>query len=164
MFSPVASKPDAGHSLIVATSQSSSDGSNSQSTQLMPPVPDESQPETTEYPQNTNYMEYLTCINNNRDPYIDRSGVNFPQSPDSSSSSSGNLPENEPRPYEEPTQVVGSTQAGSDLVPTQPSTQVDRENVEEPTQTDISSADVPSENVPPPVNSVRHLQTPRSFA
>ena len=136
-------------------SQSSSDESNGQNMQPMPPAQEESQSETTEYPQDTDYMEYLTCINNNRNPYIDRSGVNFPQSPDSSSSSSGNFPENEARPYEELTQVAESTQPMSDLVPTQPSTQVAEENAEEPTQTDASPVDVPSENAPPSVNSVR---------
>ena len=148
MFSPVAPKPNAGQSLVVGMTQSSSEESNSQNT--------ESQPVTTEYPQDTNYMEYLTCINNNRNPYIDRSGVSFPQSPDSSSSSSGNFPENEPHAYEEPTQVVGSTQSASDLVPTQPSTQVTRETAEEPTQTDASPADAPSENVPSSVHPVCH--------
>lgn len=156
MFSPVASKPNVGHSLIVGMSQSSSDESNSQNTHSIPPA-QESQPEAAEYTHDTDYMEYLTCINNNRNPYIDRSGVNFPQSPDSSSSSSGNFPENEPHSYEEPTQVVESTQPASDLVPTQPSTQVEQENTEEPTQTDAPSADAPSENVPPSVNSVRLL-------
>lgn len=103
-------------------------------------------------------MEYLTCISNNRNPYIDRSGLNFPQSPDSSSSSSGNFPGNEPHPYEEPTQVSESTQPASEEVPTQPSTQVANEVAVEPTQTDA-----PSETVPPSVNSVRHLCTPRSL-
>ena len=148
MFSPVPLKPNAGNSLVAGTSQSSSEESSSQNTQL--------QPMTTQFPQDTNYMEYLTCINNNRNPYIDRSGVSFPQSPDSSSSSSGNFPENERHSYDEPTQVIGSTQSASDLVPTQPSTQVTRENAEEPTQTDASPADLPSENVPSSVNPVRH--------
>jgi hypothetical protein len=149
MFSPVASKPNAGQSLVVGVSQSSSEESNSQNTQ--------SHPVTAEYPQDTNYMEYLTCISNNRNPYIDRSGVSFPQSPDSSSSSSGNFPENEPRSYEEPTQVIGSTQPALELVPTQPSTQVTRGSAEEPTQTDASPADAPSENAPSSVNYVRHF-------
>ena len=157
MFSPVASKPDGGPSLLVGTSQSSSDESNSQNAQPPVPAQEESQPETSEY-QDTNYMEYLTCINNNRNPYIDRSGLNFPQSPDSSSSSSGNFPETESRPYEEPTQVAESTQPESEEVPTQPSTQVANETALEPTQTDA-----PSETVPPPVNSVRHLCTPNSL-
>lgn len=153
MFSPVAPRPSVQQSLIVEMSQSSSDESSGQNTQSIPPAAqEESQLGTTEHPQDTNYMEYLTCINNNRNPYIDRSGVNFPQSPDSSSSSSGNFPENESHSYEEPTQLVGSTQPASDLVPTQPSTQVVMESVEEPTQTDA-----PSENVPPSVNSVRRL-------
>jgi len=158
MFSPVASKPNAGPSLVVGTSQSSSDESNSQNAQLVAPAQEESQPQTTEYPQDTNYMEYLTCISNNRNPYIDRSGLNFPQSPDSSSSSSGNFPENESHPYEEPTQVAESTQPASEEVPTQPSTQVANETAEEPTQTDA-----PSETVPPSVNSVRCLYTPHSL-
>lgn len=152
MFSPVVSKPNPGPSPIVGTSQSSSNESNSQDAQSMAPAQEESQPHTTEYPQDTNYMEYLTCINNNRNPYIDRSGLNFPQSPDSSSSSSGNFPENESRPYEEPTQVSESTQPVSDEEPTQPSTQVANEATEEPTQTDA-----PSNTVPPSVNSVSHL-------
>jgi hypothetical protein len=156
MFSPVAPKPNAGNSLVVGTSQSSSEESNSQNAQ--------SQSVTTEYPQDTNYMEYLTCINNNRNPYIDRSGVSFPQSPDSSSGSSGSFPGNEPHPYEEPTQEIGSTQSASDLVPTQPSTQVTRENAEEPTQTDAPPADAPSENVPSSVNPVRPSQPIRSLA
>ena len=101
-------------------------------------------------------MEYLTCINNNRNPYIDRSGLNFPQSPDSSSSSSGNFPENEPHSYEAPTQVAESMQTASEEVPTQPSTQVTNEAAVEPTQTDV-----PSETVPPSVNSVRRSHTPR---
>jgi len=155
MFSPVASKPNTGPSLIVGLSQSSSDESNSQNTQQVAPAQEESQPQTTEYPQDNNYMEYLTCINNNRNPYIDRSGLNFPQSPDSSSSSSGNFPENEPHPHEEPTQVAESTQPELEEVPTQPSTQVANETAQEPTQTDASS-----EIVPPSVNSVRHSWTP----
>ena len=157
MFSPVSLKPNAGPSLIVGMSQSSSDGSNSQNTQPVAPAQGESQPETTEYQQDTNYMEYLSCISNNRNPYIDRSGVNFPQSPDSSSSSSGNFPENQSHPHEEPTQVDESTQSESDVVPTQPSTQVARENAEVPTQTDDSPADAPLESAPPPANSVRYL-------
>jgi hypothetical protein len=158
MFSPVAPKPNAGPSLIVGMSQSSSDESNSQNAQPMAPAQEESQPQSTECPQDTNYMEYLTCISNNRNPYIDRSGLNFPQSPDSSSSSSGNFPENEPRPYEEPTQVAESTQPASEEIPTQPSTQVVNETVVEPTQTDA-----PSETVPPSVNSVCHLYAFCSF-
>lgn len=157
MFSPVPSRPNLGPSLIVGTSQSSSEGSNSQNAQQITPAQEESQPETTQYQQDTDYMEYLSSINNNRDPYIDRSGVNFPQSPDSFSSSSGNFPENESRSREEPTQIVGCTQSMSDLEPTQPSTQVARESVQVPTQTDDSPADVPSKSVPPSVNSVRHL-------
>ena len=152
MFSPVAPKPNVGPSLIVGMSQSSSDESNSQNAQPTALAQEEPQSEPTEYPQDTNYMEYLTCINNNRNPYIDRSGLNFPQSPDSSSSSSGNFPENEPHPYEEPTQVAESTQPAPEEVPTQPSTQVANETAVEPTQTDA-----PSETVPPSVNSVRHL-------
>lgn len=166
MFSPVALGPNVGPSLIMSMSQSSSDESNNYNTQSMPPAQEESQPEIMEYPQDSNYMEYLTCINNNRNPYIDRSGLNFPQSPDSSSSSSGNFPENEPHSYEEPTQVAGSTQEASDLVPTQPSTQVARESAEEPTQTDTPPTDAPSESesAPPFVNSVRHLYIPPSPA
>lgn len=164
MFSPVASKLIIGSSLVAGTSLSSSDESNSQNAQSIPPAQEESQLETTDCLQDTDYMEYLTCISNNRNPYIDRSGVSFPQSPDSSSSSSGNFPENGPHSYEEPTQAVGSTQPALDLMPTQPSTQVAGENAEEPTQTDISPADGPSENVPPSVTSVRNLQTPRSLA
>ena len=155
MFSPVSLKPNAGPSLIVGMSQSSSDGSNSQNTQPVAPAQGESQLGTTEYQQD--YMEYLSCISNNRNPYIDRSGVNFPQSPDSSSSSSGNFPENQSHPHEEPTQVDESTQSESDVVPTQPSTQVARENAEVPTQTDDSPADAPLESAPPPANSVRYL-------
>jgi hypothetical protein len=155
MFSAISSKPNTGPPLIVGMSQSSSDESNGQNTQTVAPAQEESQSQTTEYPQDTNYMEYLTCINNNRNPYIDRSGLNFPQSPDSSSSSSGNFPENESHPYEEPTQVFGSTQPVSEEAPTQPSTQVANETAEEPTQTDV-----PSDIVPPSVNSVRHLYTP----
>jgi len=158
MFSPVAPKPNAGPSLIVGMSQSSSDESNSQNAQPTALAQEESQSQPTEYPQDTNYMEYLTCINNNRDPYIDRSGLNFPQSPDSSSSSSGNFPENEPHPYEEPTQVAESTQPAPEEVPTQPSTQIANETTVEPTQTDA-----PSEAVPPSVNSVRHLYVPCSL-
>ena len=157
MFSQVASGPDAGPSLIVGTSQSSSDESNGQNAQPLVPTQEDSQPQTSDYPQDTNYMEYLTCINNNRNPYIDRSGLNFPQSPDSSSSSSGNFPENEPHPYEEPTQVAESTQP-SEEVPTQPSTQVANEATVEPTQTDA-----PSETVPPSINSVCYLYTPHSL-
>jgi hypothetical protein len=152
MFSTVPSKPSTGPSLIVGMSQSSSDESNGQNSQPAAPAQEESQPQTTEYPQDTNYMEYLTCINNNRNPYIDRSGLNFPQSPDSSSGSSGNFPENESHPDEEPTQVFGSTQPVSEEVPTQPSTQITNQAVEEPTQTGA-----PSDVVPPSVNSVRHL-------
>lgn len=158
MLSSIVSKPNAEPAPIVGMSQSSSSESNSQNTQPMVPAQEESQPQTTEYPQDTNYMEYLTCINNNRNPYIDRSGLNFPQSPDSSSSSSGNFVENEPRPYEEPTQVAESTQPASEEVPTQPSTQVANETAVEPTQTDA-----PSEIAPPSVNSVRHLYTTRSL-
>ena len=156
MFSPVVSKPNTGPSLVVGTSQSSSDGSTSQNT--LPPTSalEESQLEANQYAQDINYMEYLTCINNNRNPYIDRSGLNFPQSPDSSSSSSGNFPENEPHSYEAPTQVAESMQPASEEVPTQPSTQVANETAE-PTQTDV-----PSEIVPPSVNSVRRLHAPRS--
>ena len=158
MFSPFPSKPNVGPSLIVATSQSSSDESNSQNTQQMALAQEESQPPApTEHPQD--YMEYLTCINNNRNPYIDRSGLNFPQSPDSSSSSSGNFPENEIHHDEEPTQISESTQPGSDEAPTQPSTQVAREQAEEPTQTDA-----PSDTAPPSVSSVSHnLYTPCSL-
>ena len=158
MFSPVPPKPNAEPSLVVGMSQSSSDDSNSQNTQPTAPAQEESQPQPTEYPQDTNYMEYLTCINNNRNPYIDRSGLNFPQSPDSSSSSSGNFPENESHPYEEPTQVAESTQPASEEIPTQPSTQVVNETAVEPTQTDA-----PPETVPPSVNSVRHLYAHRSL-
>ncbi|KAF9648083.1 hypothetical protein BDM02DRAFT_3116022 [Thelephora ganbajun] len=174
MFSPVASKPNAGPSLIVGMSQSSSDESNSQNTQPMAPAQEESQPQTTEYTQDTNYMEYLTCINNNRNPYIDRSGANFPQSPDSSSSSSGNFPENEPHSYEEPTQVAESTQPVPEEVPTQPSTQVVNETAKTQTAApsesvpsenvpseDVPSENVPSENVPPSANS---YQTPAASA
>ena len=157
MFSPFPSKPNVGPSLIVGMSQSSSDGSNSQNTQQVALAQEESQPQPTEYPQD--YMEYLTCINNNRNPYIDRSGLNFPQSPASSSSSSGNFPENESRPDEEPTQISESTQPGSDEAPTQPSTQVAAEAAaEEPTQTDA-----PSETVPPSVSSVSRLYAPCSL-
>ena len=152
MFSPVPSKPNAGLSLIVGTSQSSSDESNGQNTQPIAPTQEGSQSQTTEYPQDTDYMEYLASLNNNRNPYIDRSGLNFPQSPDSSSSSSGNLPGNESHSYEEPTQL--STQPASDEVPTQPSTQTN-EATEEPTQTDA-----PSDTVPPSVYSVSHLRAP----
>ena len=152
MSSHVSPEPNAGPSLIVGMSQSSSDESNSQNALQIDPAQEESQPQPAEYPQDTNYMEYLTCISNNRNPYIDRSGLNFPQSPDSSSSSSGNFPENESRPYEEPTQVSESTQPVSDEEPTQPSTQVANEATEEPTQTDA-----PSNTVPPSVNSVSHL-------
>jgi len=157
MFSPFPSKPNVGPSLIIGTSQSSSDDSNSQNTQQVAHAQEESQPQPTEYPQD--YMEYLTCINNNRNPYIDRSGLNFPQSPDSSSSSSGNFPENGSHPDEEPTQISESTQPGSDEAPTQPSTQVAAEAAaEEPTQTDA-----PSDTVPPSVSSVSHLYTHRSL-
>ena len=152
MFSPIASKPNTGPSLVVDMSQSSSDQSNSQDAQSVAPAQEESQLGMTQYAQETNYNDYLASVNNNRDPYIDRSGLNFPQSPDSSSSSSGNFPENESRPYEEPTQAAGSTQPESELVPTQPSTQVALENAEEPTQTDD-----PSENAPPSLNSVCYL-------
>lgn len=158
MSSHVPPEPNAGPSLIVGMSQSSSDESNSQNALPMDPAQEESQPQPAEYPQDTNYMEYLTCISNNRNPYIDRSGLNFPQSPDSSSSSSGNFPENEPHPNEEPTQVAESTQPASEEIPTQPSTQVANETTVEPTQ-----IDAPSETVPPPVNSVRHLYVPRSL-
>jgi len=158
MFSPVPPKPNAGLPLVVGMSQSSSDESNNQNTLPTAPAQEESQTQPAGYPQDTNYMEYLTCISNNRNPYIDRSGLNFPQSPDSSSSSSGNFPDNEPRPYEEPTQVAESTQPASEEVPTQPSTQVANETTVEPTQTDA-----PSETVPPSANSVRHLYAPRSL-
>lgn len=158
MFSQVASGPDARPSLIVGTSQSSSDESNGQNVQPLAPTQEDSQPQTSEYPQDTNYMEYLTCINNNRNPYIDRSGLNFPQSPDSSSSSSGNFPGDESRSHEEPTQVAESTQPESEEIPTQPSTQVAHETALEPTQTDA-----PSEIVPPSVKSVRHLCAPHSL-
>ena len=158
MFSPIPPRPSAGPSLVVGTSQSSSDGSNDQNSQSIAPAREESQSQTTEYPQDTNYMEYLTCINNNRNPYIDRSGLNFPQSPDSSSSSSANFPENDPHPNEEPTQVSESTQPVSDEEPTQPSTQVANEAAEEPTQTDA-----PSDTVLPSVISVGFLYTPHSL-
>lgn len=156
MFSPYPSKPKVGPSLVVGMSQSSSDESNSQNTQQVVLTQEESQPQATEYPQE--YMEYLTCAGGNRIPYIDRSGLNFPQSPGSSSSSSGNFPENETRPDEEPTQISESTQPGSDEAPTQPSTQVAAEAAaEEPTQTDA-----PSDTVPPSVDSVSHLYNLRS--
>lgn len=156
MFSPFPSRPNVEPSLIVGTSQSSSDESNSQNAQPMAPGLEESQSQSTEYPQDINYTEYLACINNNRNPYIDRSGLNFPHSPDSSSSSSENFPENETRPYEEPTQVSESTQPVSDEEPTQPSTQVANETAEEPTQTDA-----PSDAVTPSVSSVSNPCTLR---
>lgn len=155
MFSPVASKPNIGPSLIVGVSQSSSDESNSQNAQPIAPAQEESQPQTTEHPSGTDYVEYLKCIKNNREPWLDRSDLHFSQSPGSPSGSSGNFPETESHPYEEPTQVAESTQPESQEVPTQPSTQVVNETAEEPTQTDA-----PSETVPPSVNSVRRLYIP----
>ena len=157
MFSPFPSKPNVEPSLFVGTSQSSSDESNSQNTQQVALAQEESQPLTTEYPQE--YMEYITCVNHNRNPYIDRSGLNFPQSPDSSSSSSGNFPENGSHPDEEPTHVSESSQPGSDEAPTQPSTQVAAEAAaEEPAQTGALS-----DIVPPSVSSVSRLYTRRSL-
>lgn len=160
MFSPIPSKQNPGPSFILDTSQSSSDQSDSQNPASR--TQGGSQLEVTGYPQGTNDTNYLNYVNDNRNPYIDRSGVNFSQSPDSSSGSSGNLYES--RPYEGPTQVVESTQPESDLVPTQPSTQVARESAEAPTQTDDDPpADAPLESVPPSANSVRHLQTNHPF-
>ena len=78
-------------------------------------------------------MEYIACIsNNNRNPCIDRSGLNFLLSPDLSSSSSGKFPENEPHSYEAPTEVVEFVQLASEEIPTQPPTQVANEVVVEP--------------------------------
>ena len=106
MFPPVVSEPD-----------------------TLPPtsVLEESRLQANRYVQNISYIEHITCINNDSNPRIDCSGLNFLQSPDSPSSSSGNFPENEPHSYEAPAQVAGFVQSASEEVPIQPPTQVANE-------------------------------------
>ena len=72
-------------------------------------------------------MDYTASINNNHNHSIDHNGLNFPQSLGSSSSSSGNFPENEPHSYGTPAQVVETVQPASEEDPTRPPTQVANE-------------------------------------
>ena len=87
----------------------------------------EYQPQVNQYAQDINCVEYIACINNNHNPSVDRDGLNSLQSSGSSSSSSGNFPENKPHIYEAPTQVAKSFWPVREEVPTQPPVQVANE-------------------------------------
>ena len=102
----------------------------------LPPTsaPEESQPRANQYAaQYINYMDYTATVNNNHNPSINHDGLNFPQSTDSSSRSSGNFPENEPHSHGTPTQVAETVQPASEEGPTRPPTQVANELPSSPT-------------------------------